>query len=140
MAQALWEAQSFNWLLANFVRDTNGVTDTVAVSSDGLLMALSDGLDRKGAEHLAAIVSGMTSLARSASRQYGFAGLKLVMIEMVGGFLLVSAISDGSCLGVVAMSDCDLGLVGHEMAVLCDRFGTLLTPQIVAELKSQVLR
>ena len=26
-------------------------------------MALSDGLDRKGAEHLAAIVSGMTSLA-----------------------------------------------------------------------------
>ena len=82
----------------------------------------------------------MTSLARSASRQYGFDGLKLVMVEMRGGFLLVSAISDGSCLGVVATSDCDLGLVGHEMTLLCGRFGELLTPQIVAELKSQVLQ
>jgi predicted regulator of Ras-like GTPase activity (Roadblock/LC7/MglB family) len=140
MTQAVSEAQSFNWLLGNFVRDTDGVTDAVAVSSDGLLMALSDGLDRTGAERLAAIVSGVVSLARSASRQYGFDGLKLVMIEMQRGFLLVSAISDGSCLGVVATTQCDLGLVGHEIAVLCERFGTLLTPQIVAELKNEILR
>jgi uncharacterized protein len=59
---------------------------------------------------------------------------------MLGGFLLVSAISDGSCLGVVATDKCDLGLVGHEIAVLCDQFGALLTPQVVAELKVQVLR
>src|SRR5215211_3787565 len=140
MTQAMSETQSFNWLLANFVRETDGVTDAVAVSSDGLLMALSDGLDRTGADRQAAIVSGLTSLARSASHQYGFNGFKLVMIEMRGGFLLVSAISDGSCLGVVATDKCDLGLIGHEIAVLCDRFGTLLTPQIVAELKNQVLR
>ncbi|GAA3231444.1 roadblock/LC7 domain-containing protein [Actinocorallia longicatena] len=134
------ETQSFNWLLGTFVNRTDGVTDAVAVSSDGLLMAMSDGLDRKGAERLAAIVSGMTSLARSASRQYGFDGLRLVMVEMQRGFLLVSAISDGSCLGVVADAHCDLGLVGHEIAVLCDRFGLLLTPQMVAELKNEVLR
>lgn len=140
MTQAVSEIQSFNWLLGKFVRDTDGVTDAVAVSSDGLLMALSEGLDRAGAEHLAAIVSGVVSLSRSASRQYGFEGLKLVMIEMRRGFLLVSAISDGSCLGVVASVQCDLGLVGHEIAVLCDRFGRLLTPQIVAELKNEVLR
>jgi predicted regulator of Ras-like GTPase activity (Roadblock/LC7/MglB family) len=140
MAQAVSEVQSFNWLLGNFVRGTDGVTDAVAVSSDGLLMALSEGLDRNGAERLAAIVSGMTSLARSASRQYDFDGLKLVMVEMGRGFLLVSAISDGSCLGVVATSQCDLGLVGHEIAMLCDRFGGLLTPQMVSQLKSEVLR
>lgn len=140
MAQAISEVQSFNWLLANFVRSTDGVTDSVAVSSDGLLMAMSDGLDRKGAERLAAIVSGMTSLARSASRQYGFEGMKLVMVEMRRGFLLVSSISDGSCLGVVATSQCDLGLVGHEIAMLCDRFGSLLTPQMVTQLKNEVLR
>ncbi|WP_243773436.1 roadblock/LC7 domain-containing protein [Actinomadura barringtoniae] len=139
MTQVMPQTHDFNWLLANFVRSTDGVTETVAVSSDGLLMAMSDGLGRNGAERLAAIVSGVTSLARSASRQYGFAGLRLVMIEMGRGFLLMSAISDGSCLGVVATSDCDLGLVGHEIAVLCDRFGGLLTPQLVAELKSQAL-
>jgi len=139
MTQVMPQTHDFNWLLGNFVRNTDGVTETVAVSSDGLLMAMSDGLDRAGAERLAAIVSGVTSLARSASRQYGFDGLRLVMIEMGRGFLLMSAISDGSCLGVVATSDCDLGLVGHEIAVLCDRFGGLLTPQLVAELKSQAL-
>ena len=138
--QAVSETQSFHWLLARFVQGTDGVADAVAVSSDGLLMAMSDGLDRAGAEHLAAIVSGVTSLARSASRQYGFEGLKLVMIEMRRGFLLVSAISDGSCLGVVATAACDLGLVGHEIAVLCDRFGALLTPQMIVELKNEVLR
>jgi predicted regulator of Ras-like GTPase activity (Roadblock/LC7/MglB family) len=140
MTQAVSEVHNFNWLLANFVRDTDGVADAVAVSSDGLLMALSEGLDRKGAERLAAIVSGMTSLARSASRQYGFDGMRLVMVEMRRGFLLVSAISDGSCLGVVATSQCDLGLVGHEIALLCDRFGSLLTPQIVTQLKNEVLQ
>lgn len=140
MTQSISDTQNFNWLLGKFVRDTDGVAEAVAVSSDGLLMAMSDGLDRAGAEQLAAIVSGVTSLSRSASRHYGFEGLKLVMIEMRRGFLLVSAISDGSCLGVVATADCDLGLVGHEIAVLCDRFGALLTPLIVAELKSRVLR
>jgi predicted regulator of Ras-like GTPase activity (Roadblock/LC7/MglB family) len=140
MTQMMAETQSFNWLLGKFVRDTDGVADAVAVSSDGLLMALSEGLERDGGEQLAAIVSGVVSLARSASRLYDFDGLRLVMIEMRRGFLLVSAISDGSCLGVVATARCDVGLIGHEIAVLCDRFGELLTPQIVAELKTEVLR
>ncbi|GAA3203594.1 roadblock/LC7 domain-containing protein [Actinocorallia longicatena] len=140
MSQTAQEISNFNWLLGKFVRDTDGVADAVAVSSDGLLMALSEGLDRPSAEPLAAIISGLVSLARSASHRYRFEGLKLVMIEMRRGFLLVSAISDGSCLGVVASNDCDLGLVGHEIAVLCDRFGTLLTPEIVTELKNKVLR
>lgn len=134
--QVTTDTQSFNWLLANFVRSTDGVTDAVAVSSDGLLMAMSEGLTRQGGEHLAAIVSGIASLAKSAARRYDFDGLKLVMIEMHRGFLLVSAISDGSCLGVLAGGDCDLGLIGHEMAVLCDRAGALLTPQLVTALKS----
>lgn len=134
--QVTTEAQGFNWLLANFVRNTDGVTDAVAVSSDGLLMAMSEGLTREGGEHLAAIVSGITSLSKSASRRYDFDGLKLVMIEMRRGFLLVSAISDGSCLGVLASGSCDLGLIGHEMTVLCDRAGSLLTPQMVTELKN----
>ena len=122
-----------NWLLANFVRQTDGVRDAVAVSSDGLLIATSDGLNRAEADHLAAIVSSMASLARSASRRYDFDGLKLIMIEMRRGFLLVSSISDGSVLGVVAEGGCDLGLVGYEISTLADRFGALLTPALIIE-------
>ncbi|GAB2859977.1 roadblock/LC7 domain-containing protein [Actinocorallia aurea] len=140
MSQTAQDISNVNWLLGRFVKETDGVTDAVAVSSDGLLMAMSDGLDRPTAEPLAAIISGLVSLSRTASHRYRFDGLKLVMIEMRRGFLLVSSISDGSCLGVVATTECDLGLVGHEIAVLCERFGALLTPEIVAELKNEVLR
>jgi predicted regulator of Ras-like GTPase activity (Roadblock/LC7/MglB family) len=127
------DVNNFNWLLANFVRGTDGVRDAVAVSSDGLLIATSDGLDRTGADHLAAIVSSLSSLARSASRRYDFDGLKLIMIEMRRGFLLVSAIRGGSCLGAIADNDSDLGLIGYEIALLAERFGDLLTPGLISE-------
>jgi predicted regulator of Ras-like GTPase activity (Roadblock/LC7/MglB family) len=130
----------FNWMLANFVRNTHGVRDTVAVSSDGLLIANSEGLDRNGADQLAAIVSSMASLGRSASRRYDFDGLKLIMIEMRRGFLLVSAITGGSCLGVLATADCDLGLVGYEISLLADRFGELLTPALISESRRHLPR
>ncbi|WP_329115059.1 roadblock/LC7 domain-containing protein [Streptomyces sp. NBC_01465] len=134
------DSQTFNWLLANFVRNTDGVRDAVAVSSDGLLIAVSEGLGRTDADHLSAIVSGLSSLARSASRRYEFDGVKLIMIEMGRGFLLVSAIRDGSCLGVLADSSGELGLVGYEMAVLSERAGDLLNPTLIADLRTALPR
>ena len=133
-------SHQFNWMLANFVRNTAGVRDAVAVSSDGLLIANSDGLDRTSADQLAAIVSSLASLARSASRKYDFDGLKLIMIEMRRGFLLVSAITGGSCLGVLATADCDLGVVGYEISMLSERFGDLLTPALISESRRHLAR
>ncbi|HEV7973996.1 roadblock/LC7 domain-containing protein [Amycolatopsis sp.] len=127
-------------MLANFVRNTDGVRDAVAVSSDGLLIAMSDGVDRTSADRLAAIVSGLSSLAKSAARSYEFDGLKLIMIEMRRGFLLASAIADGSCIGVIADDSCDVGLVGYEIAKLADRAGTLLTPALIGELRESLRR
>jgi predicted regulator of Ras-like GTPase activity (Roadblock/LC7/MglB family) len=134
------DPHTFNWLLANFVRGTDGVRDAVAVSSDGLLIAMSEGLDRTAADRLAALVSGLSSLAKSAARNYDFEGLKLIMIEMKRGFLLVSAIDGGSCVGVIADSQCDIGLVGYEIAVLADRAGALLTPALITELRETLRR
>ena len=126
-------AQRFNWLITNFVRGTSGVREAVAVSSDGMLIATSDGLVRADADHLAAIVSGLTSLARSAARRYDFTGLKLIMIEMTSGFLIVSTLGGGTCLGVVADGGADVALIGYEIALLGERVGDLLTPALIAE-------
>ena len=123
----------FNWLICNFVRGTAGVRDAVAVSSDGMLIATSAGLARAEADHLAAIVSGLTSLARSAGRRYDFSGLKLIMIEMTSGFLIVSTLGGGTCLGVLADGDCDVSLIGYEISLLGERVGALLTPALIAE-------
>jgi predicted regulator of Ras-like GTPase activity (Roadblock/LC7/MglB family) len=134
------DVRNFNWLLSNFVETTSGVTDAVAVSSDGLLMAMSSSLERAGAEQLSAIIAGMTSLAESTARCFALGGLEQVIVAMGDGYLFVSSVSDGSSLGVVADKRCDVGAVGYQMTLLVDRVGAALSPALVAELKESVLQ
>ncbi len=134
------DVRNFNWLLSNFVETTAGVTDAVAVSSDGLLMAMSSTLERAGAEQLAAIIAGLTSLAESTARCFALGGLDQVIVAMHEGYLFVSSVSDGSSLGVVADSRCDVGAVGYQMQLLVQRVGAALSPALVAELKESVLQ
>jgi predicted regulator of Ras-like GTPase activity (Roadblock/LC7/MglB family) len=133
------DASQFNWLLNRFVSGTNGITDAVAVSSDGLLMAKSETLDGAGAEQVAAIIAGFVSLGSGAARCLAFDELNQVLISMTGGYLFVSAMADASCLGVIANPNCDIGDVGYQMGILSERCGRLLTPELVDELKAQVL-
>jgi len=134
------EVRNFNWLLSNFVETTAGVTDAVAVSSDGLLMAMSSSLERAGAEQLAAIIAGMTSLGESTARCFALGGLDQVIVAMDEGYLFVSSVSDGSSLGVVADRRCDIGAVGYQMQMLVERVCAALTPALVAELKEAVVQ
>ncbi len=133
------EARGFSWLLNGFVEKTAGVTDAVAVSSDGLLMAMSSSLDRASAEQLSAIIAGMVSLGNGASSCFGFESLDQIIVTMRRGFLFVSSISDGSCLGVVSSRSCDIGLVGYQTTLLVERAGSVLTPHLVTELKQEML-
>jgi predicted regulator of Ras-like GTPase activity (Roadblock/LC7/MglB family) len=123
---------AFDWLLEDFARQTDGVRDAVAVSADGLLIARSARLHRDDADHLAALISGLVSLAHGAARRHDFGGMKILMIEMLRGYLLVSVIDAGGSVGVLAADGADLGVVGYGMAMLADRVGELLTPQVLA--------
>jgi predicted regulator of Ras-like GTPase activity (Roadblock/LC7/MglB family) len=133
------DARNFTWMLNNFVDQTAGVTDAVAVSSDGLLMTMSSSLDRASAEQLAAIISGLASLGKGTSTCFGFDGLEQVIVSMKRGFLLVSSISEGSCLGTVATKQANIGLVGYQTTLLVERAGKMLTPALVAELRNELL-
>lgn len=132
-------AQNFNWLIDDFVSSTAGVTDAIAVSSDGLLIAASKSLEREDAEQVAAIVTGMVALSDGASRAFGFDGLQQVIVSMRGGFMFVSSISLGSALGVVATAGCDIGAIGYQTSLLVERTGELLTPELISELRISVL-
>jgi uncharacterized protein len=127
-------ASNFNWLIANFLQKTPGVEQGVIVSSDGILMATAK-FDLLTAERVAAIVTGMRSLADGASGLLKKGLLQRVIIEMGTAFLLVAAISDGSAFGVVCDKRSDLGLISYEMTLLVDRVGAQLTPELVTELK-----
>jgi uncharacterized protein len=133
------EATNVNWLLVNFVKQTPGVDRAVAVSSDGLLIAMSAGLDRTTADKIAAIITGMRALAQGASNEIDQGQMVQVLVEMGRSYLFVSAISGGSTLGVITSKDCDLGLVGYEIAMLVQRVGSTLTPGLIAELKNSLV-
>ena len=132
------EAASFSWLLDNFVRSVPGVRHTIVVSADGLLMAVSDGLDRTEGDQLAAIVAGMSSLTRGAARQLRSGEVRQAIVEMDTLFLFLMSISDGSVLSVMADATCDVGLIGYEMALLVSRTEATLTPQLVSEMRARL--
>ena len=133
-------ANNVNWLVTNFVDRVPGVTEAVVVSSDGLPMALSGGLDRDAADRFAAVASGLIGLAYGAAGRFGGGRVNEIIIEMEHAFLFVTGISDGSCLAVVADAGCDVGLVGYEMEVLVEKTGPFLTPELRAELQSALPR
>jgi predicted regulator of Ras-like GTPase activity (Roadblock/LC7/MglB family) len=133
-------AQNLNWLITNFVDRVPGVAHTVVVSSDGLLLAVSDGFPRDRADQLAAVASGLSSLTQGAARIFEGGSVTQTVVEMLRGFLFVMAISDGSVLAVLASSDCDMGLIGYEMALLVERAGDVLTPALRAELQNALPR
>ena len=132
------EAQQFNWLLSQFAGNTPEVIDAIAVSSDGLLIAMSNRLDRASADRLAAITSAMISLAQGAGRVYQLGEPNKVIIDLEGGYVLVSAVSTGCTLGVLASRSANLGNLAYEMAVFANRAGTVITPQLIEELKVTV--
>ena len=130
------EAKTFSWLLSTFATGTAGVVEAIAVSADGLVMAMSSTDDRANADRLAAIVSGMKSLAIGAAEWYALGGLNKVIVDMSGGYLLITSISSGSVLGVIADRSANLGNVAYEMTLFANRAGAALTPQLIAELKN----
>ena len=132
------EATNFSWLLDNFVRSVPGVTHTLVVSADGLLMAMSDQLDRTQGDQLSAIVSGISSLTRGAARQLNAGDVRQAIVEMDSMFLFSMVVSDGSVIAVMADSSCDVGLIGYEMALLVSRTEQTLTPPLVGEMRSRL--
>ncbi len=133
-------ARNLNWLVQSFAERVPGVSEAVVVSSDGLPIAASSGLDRAAADRFAAVSSGLIGLAYGAAGRFGGGSVTQIMIEMENAFLFVTGISDGSCLAVVAASSCDVGLVGYEMAVLVERAGAVLTPELRQELQGALPR
>lgn len=140
MRQMSQAASNINWLINNFVERVPGVQEAVVLSSDGLPMAASTGLDRASADRFAAVASGLIGLAYGAAGRFGGGAVNEVIVEMENAFIFVTGISDGSSLAVVASSQCDVGLVGYEMALLVEKAGTVLTPELRAELQSALPR
>ena len=61
------DAANVNFLIHSFAEHVPGVRDAIVVSADGLLMAMSAGMTREGADRFAAAASGLIGLAHQSS-------------------------------------------------------------------------
>lgn len=132
------EARDFNWLINGFTERVAGVTHAVVVSSDGMLVAVSDHLPRDSADQLAAVTSSLLSVTNGAARIFDGDEVRQTVVEMGRGYFLVMSMRDGSILATLAANDADVGVVGYEMAKLVKQAGEVLTPAIRAELQEML--
>jgi predicted regulator of Ras-like GTPase activity (Roadblock/LC7/MglB family) len=108
----------FSWLLRGLVQRVPHTRSALLLSSDGLKRSMY-GLEKDNADHLAALASGLYSLARGAGRRFDDGGeVRQVVAELSSTLLFVCSAGRGALLAVLAGRAADVSVLGYEMAML----------------------
>ncbi|ADI04817.1 MULTISPECIES: roadblock/LC7 domain-containing protein [Streptomyces] len=116
-------SKGLDWLLDDLTERIAQIRHALVLSNDGLVTGASSTLVRQDAEHLAAVASGLHSLAKGSGLHFRTGRVRQTMVEFEEGVLFVTAAGDGSCLCVLSGPDADVGQVAYEMALLVNRVG-----------------
>ena len=123
------DERNLDWVVSKFVDEVHSAAHAILVSADGLLMAASKSIPYERAEQVAAVSSGLASLAVGAARLFDGGAVLQTVVEMQHGYLLLMSVGDGSHLAVLTEDSADIGQVGYEMALLVDRVGRMIQAQ-----------
>ena len=116
------------WQLDDLTKRVPGVRSAVLLSADGLVIAVH-GLGADAADQLAAIASGLFSVARAAARFSGTDGVRQVVLELDGLMLFTAAAGVAAVLAVLADRETDAGALGDEMRQLAKTVAPFLAAQ-----------
>ena len=128
-ASTAGDDRDLDWVMSRFVEEVPDAAHAILVSADGLLMASSTSIPGERAEQVAAVSSGLASLAVGAARLFEGGSVMQTIVEMEMGFLMLMSVGDGSNLTVLTTEEADIGQVGYEMALLVDRVGRTVEAQ-----------
>lgn len=123
-------------MLAGMARRTPGIEQAVILSSDGLLLAKSDGLGRDDADRFAAVAAGLLGIAVGASGPLRGGPVEEVVVQMRDRMLLVMRINAEAVLATLGTPDCDVAGVAYEMALLARTAAPLLDATARTELQA----
>ena len=129
LPEAPGDERNLDWVVSKFVDEVPSAAHAILVSADGLLMAASRSIPYERAEQVAAVSSGLASLAVGAARLFDGGAVLQTVVEMQHGYLLLMSVGDGSHLAVLTEDSADIGQVGYEMALLVDRVGRMIQAQ-----------
>jgi uncharacterized protein len=120
--------QDLDRLITDFTERVPEVRHALVVSSDGVPVAVSDRVQPDHLEQLAAITSGLISLACGAARIFDRGAVTQALVAMEQGTLVVMTIDEGSSCAVLTTAEADLDLVAYEMTMLVEQAGGIFTP------------
>lgn len=117
-----------DWMLKDLAESVPQTRNVVVLSSDGLRMAMY-GTDADSADRLSAACAGLQSLAAAVAAEFPRSDgrMRLVVIEISGGFFYLMAAGAGAYLAVLADEGVDAGLMGQRMRDLVARIGEHLS-------------
>ncbi|MFJ6795435.1 roadblock/LC7 domain-containing protein [Streptomyces sp. NPDC091268] len=117
-----------DWMLKDLAESVPQTRHVIVLSADGLRMA-QYGAETDTADRLAAACAGLQSLAGAVAAELpnSRGRMRLVVIEMDGGFFYLMAAGAGAYLAVLADEGVDAGLMGQRMRDLVARIGEHLS-------------
>jgi len=119
-------ADDLTWLLGRLVGTVPNTHGALLLSADGIAKCWH-GLDNDGADTLAALSSGLCSLAHQVGTRFGGGGgVRQVVSELGDIILFVTAASAGTVLAVLASREVDAGTLSYEMGKLCTQVPSYL--------------
>ncbi|MFI5635640.1 roadblock/LC7 domain-containing protein [Streptomyces sp. NPDC051664] len=114
---------NLGWLLMDMVQRVAEISHAILLTTDGLLLATSDGLSRGKAERLAAVASGLHSLAKGVGWHFDGGPVRQTIVEMEAGLLFVCTAGENSVLAALTPVGSDTGVAAFEMTMLANRLG-----------------
>lgn len=128
----------FRWLVDDFVDRVHGVTHALILSADGLPLAGSSSVSNDEGEQLAAISSGVLSLAHNSAALFDKGSCEQIIIRLSKGYFLFMGIGTGAGLAVLTSSEAQMRVVAYEMTQFVENTGHALTPEVRADLRRVV--
>ncbi|MCW7940930.1 dynein regulation protein LC7 [Streptomyces hygroscopicus] len=119
---------NFDWLLKELADGVPGVHQVVVLSADGLRIARYGG-DPDAADRVAAACAGLQSLAGAVAAEIPDSDgrMRMVIIEIDGGYFYMMAAGPNAYLAVLADTVAEAGLMSNRMRDLVLRIGSHLT-------------
>lgn len=116
------------WLLESFVRRTAGVSHAIAVTGDGLVLAVAGGEPADRSDQLAAVAAGLVSLAHATARVTAAGDPLQASVELAGGTVVARPLGTPGAGAVLVLTgaQADLGYVAYELTVLVSRVRRVL--------------
>jgi predicted regulator of Ras-like GTPase activity (Roadblock/LC7/MglB family) len=119
---------NFDWMLKDLADGVPGIEMIVVLSADGLRIARYGG-DPDAADRVAAACAGLQSLAGAVAQEIPDSDgrMKLVIIEINGGYFYLMAAGANAYLAVLSDVVAEPGLMSNRMRDLVVRIGAHLT-------------